>query len=214
MYMKDFMDTNIYEYINDYVKLDNNYLKKVQYQGRLFNNYDMSIGAEVGKFLGLLIASKSAKRVLELGTCLGYSSIWIGTALKKTGGKLISIEYDKQFYEITKKNVKAAGLEEIVEVIHGDASQEIKLLNEPFDIIFQDSDKSLYPKMIDDCVKLLDIGGVLITDDTLFKPMGIADAISDPIDEYNTRINNHKCLQSTILPIGSGITFSVKVNIQ
>jgi len=212
MYMEKFMDPNIYKYVNDYIKLDNNYLKKVQYQGEVFNNHNMSVGTESGKFLGLLVTIKGAKRVLELGTCLGYSSIWLGTALKETGGKLTSVEYDKQFYEITKKNVKAAGLGDVVEVIYGDARQVIKSFDEAFDIIFQDSDKSLYPTMIDDCVGLLDIGGVLITDDTLFKPMGISDAMSEPIDEYNKLVNNHKCLRSTILPIGSGITLSVKIN--
>ncbi|MFF2910184.1 O-methyltransferase [Paenibacillus sp. NPDC057934] len=209
--MEKFIEPIIYKYINEYIRPDNPYLKKVQYQGKLLQNHDMSVGTEVGKLLGLLVTMKGATRVLEMGTCLGYSSIWLGTSLKETGGRLISIEYDRQFCEITKKNVAAAGLDEVVEVIHGDTSQVIQSFTEPFDIIFQDSDKSLYPRMIDDCVRLLPPGGVLITDDTLFKPMGVSKAMSEPIENYNQLVNCHDQLRSTILPIGSGITLSIKI---
>ena len=78
-----------------------------------------------------------AKRVLEFGTCLGYSTIWIAEGLKETGGKLISVEYNEELYEITKKNIENAGLSQVVELILGDASEVIDKLQGEFDIIVQ-----------------------------------------------------------------------------
>ena len=169
------------------------------------------MGPEVGKFIGLLVRLINAKKVVEFGTCLGYSTVWIGQALKETNGRLISIEYNEQLFIETKKNVKLAGLEQYVDLRLGDASEEIKTLEGHFDIIIQDSDKKLYPEMLEDCVQLIRINGMIIADDTLFKPMGIPEKFSKPMDEYNQKVFLNTRLYSTIFPIGDGVTISVKI---
>ena len=211
MYMDKFMDAGIYQYIREFVKLDNPYLTKVEYKGKILNNADMSVGQEVGKFLGMLVHMKQAKSVLEIGTCIGYSSVWIATALSQTGGKLTSIEYDKQFCDLTKKHIAGAGLSEYQNIILGNAAEEVKKLEDPYDIVFQDSDKSLYAPMLEDCIRLVKVGGIIVADDTLFKAMGVAGIYSDDIDKYNTIVKEDDRLCSMILPIGSGITVSVRL---
>lgn len=211
MYMDKYMDEDIYQYIHDFIKLDNPYLEKIEYKGKLLNNANMSVGLEVGKFLGLLVHLKQAKKVLEIGTCIGYSSVWIATALSQTGGKLTSIEYDKQFGELTQKHIASAGLANYSDIILGNAEEEIKKLEGSYDIVFQDSDKSLYASMLEDCIRLVKLGGIIVADDTLFKAMGIEGTYSDAINKYNTIVKKDDRLLSMILPIGSGITLSIRI---
>jgi predicted O-methyltransferase YrrM len=187
-------------------KLNKNY-KKIKIKSEL----EPSMGKQAGKLLGLLIRTIKAKKALEFGTCLGYSTLWLAEAVKFTGGHIISIEFNEEFYNITKNNLQEAGLTKYVTLIHGDANKEIDKLRGPFDIIIQDSHKPLYPVMLERSIKLLRKNGLLIADDVLFKPMGMTPAFSVPIDKYNKRIISDKRLYSTILPIGDGIAVSVKI---
>ncbi|WP_242877005.1 O-methyltransferase [Alkaliphilus peptidifermentans] len=170
-----------------------------------------SIGIEVGKVVGLLTRSINAKRVLEFGTCLGFSTICIGEALKETGGRLISVEKNIDMYEETKKNIKLAGVSEVVELICGDAGKVIEEVKGPFDIILQDSSKELYTTMLENCIDITRKGGLIIADDTLFKPMGMPAQYSVPVDKYNEKVFADKRLYSIILPIGDGVTISMKL---
>jgi predicted O-methyltransferase YrrM len=96
-------------------------------------------------------------------------------------------------------------------LILGDASAVIAQLEGPFDMILQDSDKALYPLLLDRCVDLTREYGVIIADDALFKPRGIPDKFSAPVHRYNELVFADPRLLSTILPIGDGITVSVKI---
>ena len=202
----------ITEYIDNFITLDNNQLNEILKQDDARNDIQPCVGLEVGKLLGLLIRAINAKRVLEFGTCLGYSTIWMAQALRETGGKLISVEYRKDLYEAAKRNIELAGLSDIVDLILGDASKVINMVDGPFDIILQDSDKSLYSAMLDRCIDLTRKNGLIIADDVLFKPMGIAEKFSEPVHEYVKKVFEDNRLYSTILPIGDGIAISTKLN--
>ncbi len=152
-----------------------------------------------------------AQRVLEMGTSLGYSTIWLAQALQTTGGKLVSIEYQDNLFEATHSNIAHAGLADAVELIHGDASVIIEQVNGPFDMIVQDSEKSLYPLLLERSIALTRKFGILVADDALFKPRGIPAAFSEPMHDYNQRVFADPRLYSTILPIGDGVTLSVKL---
>lgn len=201
----------ITEYIERFITLDNKQLDVILKEGEERNDIQPFVGLEVGKLLGLLIRSINAQRVLEFGTCLGYSTVWIAQALKETGGKLISVEYDKNLYETTKRNIELAGLSEVVDLILGDASKVINMVEGSFDIILQDSDKSLYSTMLEKCINLTRKNGLIIADDVLFKPMGIAEKFSEPIHRYVKKVFADKRLYSTILPIGDGVAISIKL---
>lgn len=201
----------ITEYIDSFIDFDNKQLEEICKQEEKRNDIRPSIGLETGRFLGLLIRSMQAKRVMEFGTCLGYSTVWIAQALKETGGKLISVEYDKELYETTKKNVELAGLSDIVDLRLGDASKIINEVEGPFDIILQDSDKALYVPMLEKCIELTRKNGLIIADDVLFKPMGIPEIFSEPMDEYVKKVFSDNRLYTTILPIGDGAAISTKL---
>lgn len=202
---------NVLEYIEGFLRIDNEQIKQLAKEDNERNDIQPCVGLHTGKLLSLLIKLINAKRVLELGTCIGYSAIWIGEALKSTGGKLISVEYDEKLYYEAKINVEKAGLSSVIELIHGDASLVAKELEGDFDIILQDSNKSLYPDMLDKCIELTRKNGLIVADDTLFKPMGIPEKFSEPMDRYNKIVFSDKRLYSTILPIGDGATVSVKL---
>ena len=202
----------ITEYIENFITFDNKQLNDILKQDKIRNDIQPCVGLEVGKLLGLLIRAINAKRVLEFGTCLGYSTIWMAQALRETGGKLISVEYRKDLYEAAKRNVELSGLSDIVDLILGDASKVINMVDGPFDIILQDSDKSLYSAMLDRCIDLTRKNGLIIADDVLFKPMGIAEKFSEPVHEYVKKVFEDNRLYSTILPIGDGIAISTKLN--
>jgi len=201
----------IREYIEGFITIDNKQLMAIKDQGEDRKDIQPSIGAEVGKLLGLLIRQNNAKRVLEFGTCLGYSTVWIAQALKETGGELISVEYREDLYESTKRNIELAGLSDTVELILGDASKVIKSVEGPFDIIIQDSDKSLYSSMLEDCIRLTRKNGLIIADDALFKPMGIPEKFSNPVHEYVQKVFSDPRLYSTLLSIGDGVVLSTKL---
>jgi predicted O-methyltransferase YrrM len=175
------------------------------------NDTSPNIGLQAGRLLSLIIQMIQAKRVLEFGTCLGYSTVWLAEALRTTGGKLISIEQNEEFFKITRENITEAGLSNIVELMLGDASTIIGRVEGPFDMILQDSDKKLYSKMLDRCIELTRKNGLIIADDALFKPMGIGEVLSEPIHKYNQQIFSDKRLFSTILPISDGVAISVKL---
>jgi predicted O-methyltransferase YrrM len=201
----------IVSYIAHFSSLDNDQLTSVSEQERISNNVRPSIGPEVGKLLSLLIRLIQAKRALELGTSLGYSAIWLGEALQATGGRLVSVEHDAELHHQAQKNVAAAGLSGVVELVLGDARDVVETLEGPFDLIFQDSDKSLYPVLLEKCIKLTRVHGVIVADDALFIPMGAPDQFSAPIHLYNQRVFSDERLYSAILPVGDGVTVSVKL---
>ncbi len=115
-----------------------------------------SVPRKDGEFLHLLVKATRARRVLEVGTSQGYSAIWIGLALEETGGRLNTIESDRDRAERARKNLSEAGLSSLVNVIRGDAHVEVPKLGGPFDFVFLDADKEgqvdyfrkLYPKKL------------------------------------------------------------------
>ena len=169
-----------------------------------------NVGLDVGRLLGLLVRITDAQRVLEFGTCLGYSAVWLADALRETGGHLTSVELDHGLAVSARNYLQQAGLEEQAEVIEGDAAQVVQTLEGPYDFILQDSAKSLYPEMLEDCIRLLRPGGILAIDDALFKPMGIPEKFSAPVHRANELAFADPRLYCTLLPIGDGLLLCVK----
>src|SRR5881392_4019736 len=88
----------------------------------------LAISEEDGRFLRVLIATRDAKSILEIGAASGYSGIWIGLGARETGGKVVSIEYDPQRAKEARDNISRAGLTDVVRVVQGDAFKEIPKL--------------------------------------------------------------------------------------
>jgi predicted O-methyltransferase YrrM len=96
----------------------------------------LAISEEDGRFLRVLVATRGAKTILEIGAASGYSSIWLGLGARQTGGRVVSIEYDPQRAKEAIANVKKAGLDDVVRVVHGDAFREIPRVPGTFDLVF------------------------------------------------------------------------------
>jgi predicted O-methyltransferase YrrM len=201
----------ISNYIASFIRTDHPQLDLLEEENAQRTDIQPSVGLDAGKLLGLLVRALQAKRVLELGTCLGYSTIWLASALRETGGRLTSIEFRPDLVETTRHNLQAAGLEDQVELIQGDAKEVLERLEGPYDLILQDSDKNLYAPLLDRCVQLTRLHGLIVADDVLFVPMGIPEKFSKPVHAYNERVFADPRLYTTILPIGDGVALSVKI---
>jgi predicted O-methyltransferase YrrM len=178
------------------------------------------VDAEVGALLRVLATSVKATRLLEIGTAIGYSGIWLAGALPD-GGMLVTMEYDEARAREARENFARAGLSAKVSVVVGDAQLKIAKVSGPFDLIFQDGDKKLYTPLLDRLVALLRPGGLLVTDNVLWDgevAPGFTDAPTrDPeqtraIVEYNERVASHPALLTAIVPLRDGVSISVKTS--
>lgn len=201
----------ITDYIHGFITSDNKQLGVIDRQYDTRQNLVPHIGPEVGKILGLVIRAMGARRLIEFGTCIGYSTIWLGEAAKATGGRLIAVEASELYFNEARNNVADAGLSEYVELIHGDAAEVIDRVEGPFDFILQDSAKPLYTHMFEKCVGVLRVGGILAADDGLFLPLGFETPNAQAMHEYNQMAFADKRLYTTLLPIGDGLTLSLKL---
>ena len=174
---------------------------------------------ETARLLRALVIATGAKNILEIGTAIGYSAIWMAQAMP-ADGQLISMELSAERAATARVNLERAGLSPRVSVIVGDAMRFLHKVSGPFDLIFQDGDKSLYEKMLEPLVGLLRPGGVLVTDNVLwngevvegFVPTPTRDqASTEAIRAYNARLAAEERLFTTFLPLGDGVALSVKI---
>jgi len=176
------------------------------------------VDAEVGALLRVLATATAATRILEIGTAIGYSGIWLAGALPP-GGMLLTMELNEDRAREARDNFAKAGLADRVSVIVGDAQLKIAKVSGPFDLIFQDGDKMLYGPLLDRLVDLLRPGGLLVTDNVLWSgevvPGYAAAPTQDPdstraIAAYNVRVASHPGLITATIPLRDGVSVSVK----
>ena len=177
-------------------------------------DFDPIIEDEMARLFRLLLRLTSAKKVLEIGTSIGFSTTHLALAAKENGGKVVSLELDEEVAKAARINFEREGVSDSIEIVIGNAADTIKdFEDESFDVVFQDSSKRIYPKMLDECLRVLKKGGLFLIDDTLFPVITPRDkwTVSDKaIDDFN-RILLEKGVISTILPIGEGCTLAVKI---
>jgi predicted O-methyltransferase YrrM len=131
---------------------------------------DISVAPNQGKLLMLLARSIHAKRILEIGTLGGYSTIWLARALPEDG-KLITLEYEPKHAEVARANIARARLDRLVEVHVGPALETLAVVREnhpePFDLIFIDADKTNNPGYLEWALKLSHIGSLIVIDNVV-----------------------------------------------
>ena len=149
-----------------------------------------------GRFLRIMTQAMNAKNVVEIGTSTGYSGIWFGMALQKTGGKLITFEIDAQRAAAARANFKRAGMADIITIVEGDAHDEVKKLKDPIDILFLDADKEGYIDYLTKLLPLVRSGGLIIAHN-------INSRMADP--KYMKAITTDPNLE-TIVRSGVGLT--------
>jgi predicted O-methyltransferase YrrM len=137
----------------------------------------IAVSPAQGKLLMMLAQIMGARRILEIGTLGGYSTIWLARGLAE-GGRLITLEYDAKHADVAKANIERAGLSGTVEVRVGKAIDTLPTLEGPFDLIFIDADKASYPEYFQWAVKLSRPDGLIIADNVVRKG-----AVVDPNTE-------------------------------
>ncbi|MDY5576959.1 MAG: O-methyltransferase [Lachnospiraceae bacterium] len=211
------VNERIVSYIHSLEKSNGPLLDEMEAYAKL--NRVPIIRKEVESFLKVLIAIRQPERVLELGTAIGYSAILMSECLKSTG-KITTIEnYDKRI-PIAQDNIKKAGKESQIQLIFGDALDEMKKMpQESFDFVFMDAAKAQYIYFLPEVVRLMKPGAVLVSDNVLqegdliesrFAVTRRDRTIHSRMREYMYEVKNRDDLETTIVPMGDGLTVSVK----
>lgn len=149
----------------------------------------INVAQNQGKLLQMLARLRGARRILELGTLAGYSTIWLARALP-ADGTLLTLEAVDEHAELARRNIERAGLSGVVSVIEGDAVETLEAFVRdgipPFDFIFLDADKKSYPAYLDLVLRLSRPGTVIIADNVIRRGR-IADADSTDPDVIGVR---------------------------
>ncbi len=202
------------QYIN--TLYENRSVNKKEYvESTDLKKFGSIIDEDVSRMLQLIIQLTHPEKILEIGTSIGYSTVSMAQAIKNYNGKITTIEYDEVVAKQALKNFDDRGLTDTIQVKIGDAEEIIPQIREEFDIIFQDvGDKKLYPILLDECIRILKPGGLLLAEDTLFPVMFQSKKHEEdfikPIHKFNENIANNSNLESTILSIGDGLTIAYK----
>lgn len=163
-------------------------------------------------YLQFLVTQEKPIKVLELGTSLGVSTLTMALVLPENG-HITTIERGIAFAAEAQKNFMKFEMESKITQISGDVLQIVPKLEEEYDLIFQDSGKQTYLPLLDNLVKLLKPGGLLVVDDTLFAAMNLPERNRKSqlaMEEFNRSVYEHALLHSFILPIGHGLTIAQK----
>jgi len=164
----------------------------------------LAVSEEDGRFMRLMVATRGAKHALEIGGASGYSAIWIGMGLRETGGRLVTIEYDPVRAMELAENIRRAGLSDIVQVVAGDAFQQIPKVPGTFDFVFLDAWKRDYKRFLDLMLPRLTARGLFLAHNVVNKQAEMHDFLeairSDP-----------RLVTSIVTPSGEGMSVSVKL---
>jgi predicted O-methyltransferase YrrM len=140
---------------------------------------DIGVAPNQGKLLHLLARLRGARRILEIGTLGGYSTIWLARALPEDG-RLISLEFNPGHAEVARANIASAGLAERVEVKVGAALDTLPTLQGPFDLFFIDADKVNNAAYVEWALRLSTVGSLIIVDNVVRGGCVVDDASDDP----------------------------------
>jgi predicted O-methyltransferase YrrM len=163
----------------------------------------LAVSEEDGQFLRTMIAASKARRVLEIGGASGYSAIWMGQAVRQNGGQMVTIEYDAARARELERNIRRAGLSDVVRVVAGDAFAQIPKLPGTFDFVFLDAWKKDYQRFFELVFPRLDRGG-------LFLAHNVVNKASEMGDFLKTIETNPALWSAIVTPSGEGISISYR----
>ena len=177
------------------------------------------IQKEVGKLLELMINLKKPKRILELGTAIGYSAILMNLA-SNGKSKITTIERDNLMIEHAQKNFKKYGMEDKISILQGDCIDVLEKLDEKFDFIFIDAGKGHYNHFLPHCLRLLGDQGIILADNVLFRGMVASKdlvlrrkiTIVKRMKSYLDLVSKDETLITSVIPMGDGVAITSRRN--
>jgi predicted O-methyltransferase YrrM len=181
-------------------------------------SYVPIIRKEMESFLKVMLTIKRPERILEVGAGIGYSSILMSEFISETA-HITTIENYKKRIPIARENIIRAGKEKVISLIEGDATKILPEINETYDFIFMDAAKGQYINFLPDILRILNKGGILISDNVLQEGELIESrfaierrnrTIHSRMREYLYALKHTPELETSIIPLGDGITLSVR----
>lgn len=181
-------------------------------------NHVPIVTPDIAGLLSVLIKSTNARRILEVGSAIGYSSIWMGLCAG-SGFSITTIEKSEEMAQLAALNIEKAGMKDQIKLIVGDGEEVLKTLDGTFDLVFVDAAKGQYMEFFRNSIGLLKVGGLFICDNVLFRGMVAERAllkrrkitIVKRLKKFLSYISQHESLQTTIIPMGDGISVSCKL---
>lgn len=170
----------------------------------------------VGNFLNLLVHMGKAQAILEVGTAIGYSTIWLGRAAEMTGGHVTTIDMNKDRRARALKYFERAGLQNRITALEGDARKILPELDSMFDFVFIDAAKGEYLDYLSLIYPLVAPGGVLVVDNVLFRGWVVPGTTFAPkydrmvggLRQFLQNLCRHTDFSTTVLPFGDGVSVS------
>jgi caffeoyl-CoA O-methyltransferase len=167
----------------------------------------LAITADTGIFFSVLLKAIKARRILEVGTSAGFSTLWFADAMGKNHStRIITIEMNPQKVERALKNFKEAGVDKIIEIKQGIALDLLRKLKGKFDFVFLDADKENIIRYFDIVLPMVRIGGIIAADNILYP-----DHFRPAMRKYARHVHTKPNIQSVTVPIGMGEEITIKL---
>ena len=162
-----------------------------------------NVEPETAELLGVLVRAMQAKRVLEIGTSNGYSTIWLADAAEAVGGSVVSLEVEPERTELARSNLSDAGVAGFAELRTEDAAAFLAAAGDgAWDLVFLDAERPAYVGYWPDLVRVLRPNGVLVVDNTL--------SHANQLVEFSELVHEHEGITSTLVTVGAGVLLVVK----
>lgn len=162
------------------------------------------LDSAAAKLLYIVATGTKAKNIVEVGTGVGYATLWLAAAAKAMGGQVTTCEINKAKAEEAHSNIEQAGLADYVDIVVGDARETLRGRDDPVDLQFIDATFGHYETFLDVVYKRLVVGSMVIADNV------VEDAFD--LDDYITYVQNHPNLDSQTVPVGDGLEITVRIN--
>lgn len=210
------VDQRLVIYINSLDKGNTPFLNELEMEA--LKNYVPIIRRETQSLLKVLLQIKRPSRILEVGTAVGFSALLMHT-YGPEDCQITTIENYEKRIPIARENFRKAGAEKQITLLEGDAQEVLKTLKEPYDFIFMDAAKGQYIRFFPEILRLLEAGGLLVSDNVLqggdiieshFAVERRNRTIYKRMREYLSVLKNSEELETAILPLGDGVAISVK----
>ena len=210
------VDENVTDYLRSLIREEDAFLERIEREAR--KNHVPIVKPETKEFLKLLVLMKQPMKILEVGTAVGFSSLYMHK-FQPEGGTVVTIERNEGRILKAEANFAEAGVQNAVTLLKGDAVQILKELSGSFDFIFMDAAQGQYIRFFEHILRLLPAGGILVSDNVLQDGDIVRSryaverrdrTIHKRMREYLYTLKNHPLLETSVLPVGDGVAVSMK----
>ncbi|MBF7095767.1 O-methyltransferase [Alkalibacter mobilis] len=203
----------IEDYIRDLLPKREGILKELEDFAK--ENSVPIIHPEVAKLIEIILKTGTYKTILEIGTAIGYSSILFANTNPDIC--IDTMEINEDMIRLALNNIERASLTDRINIIPGDATENIKKIDKKYDVIFLDGAKGHYIHILEECISLLNPGGMIISDNVLFRGMVASNelvkrrkiTIVKRMRKYLEALSSDSRLETSVVPIGDGLALTL-----